>query len=85
LVWSEERLRQIAVAAELEGSEILKPGAIRDFWIRLYPEHELSEVFFGDVPVVHATNQMLSDRQRKIEPAYFGHSLAKNHAAQLIA
>lgn len=85
MVACKESLRQIAMATQLKGSKILKPRAIRDFWVGGYPDHELGKIFFGDVPVAHAFDQMLPDRQRKIEPAYFRHSLAKHHTAQLIA
>jgi hypothetical protein len=34
---------------------------------------------------VHPIDQMLPDRQRKIQPAYSRHSFAKDHTAQLIA
>lgn len=73
------------MATQFEGSEILKPRAIGNFWVGGYPEHQLGKIFFGDVPVVHPIDQMQPDRQRKIQPAYFRHSFAKDHTAQLIA
>lgn len=49
------------MAAQFEGSEILEPGALRNFWVRGNPEHKLSKILFADLPVVHAMNQMLPD------------------------
>jgi hypothetical protein len=85
LIRCKEGLRQITLATQFEGSEILKRGPVRNFRVSGYPEHQLGKILLSDVPVVHPIDQMLPDRERKMKPAYFGQSLAKDHTAQLIA
>ena len=68
LATKQERLWVRAVAADLEGTEVLKPVTLRHFRLRVNPEAELIEVGDADGAVAHPVDQVLTDVWRQIAP-----------------
>ena len=60
LATQQERLREPALAADLERAEVLDPWAVRGIRLRLPPEFQLVEVLDGDLPIAQAVEQMVA-------------------------
>jgi len=52
-------VRILPLTADLEGAEVLVPGAVRSFRLRLPPELELVQVLGADLPLTETLEQVL--------------------------
>ena len=62
-----------ALAADLEGTEVLEPEAIGRFRLRLPPRLQLVQVLDGDLPVTKTVEQMIAKCGRKARPLDLRH------------
>src|ERR1035441_7177549 len=78
LTAQQKRFRQGAVAADLEGTEVPVPIALRHLRVRVNPEAKTIEVGDTDRAVSHSVYQVLADAGRQIAPRLDGwHQLPK--------
>jgi hypothetical protein len=57
------------LAAQFERAKILAPWSFGNFWLRFHPKAQLIEVGESDMAVVHALDQMVSNRDGQREPS----------------
>ena len=85
LTAKQESLRQRTLAAELERTEILEPGALGNLRVGVNPQPKLIQVGDGNRSIPHAVDQVLPHTFREVIPALdFWHSIAKHHPAHLL-
>jgi hypothetical protein len=68
LVPEAKRLGICSLAADLEGTGVLVPIAIRQFRFRLAPNPKLVEIRYCDRPIAHPIDQMPAHRDGQIVP-----------------
>lgn len=82
----EEGFGVFAFPAEFERAEVFEPRSLGYFGFCFDPEAELIEILHTDLPVVHALDQMLSQRDGKSRPSLdLRHLLPEDEAAHFIA
>src|SRR6266496_3928930 len=73
LATEQEGLRILSLSADLEGAEVLVPGAVGSLRLRLPPELELVQVLGCDLPLSEPFEQVLPQRWWKVFPPDLRH------------
>lgn len=73
LAAQQERFRESALAADLEGAEVLEPGALGSLRLRFSPRLELIEILDGDLPVAESIEQVVAQGRRQARPLDLRH------------